>query len=64
VIIGAFAVTGAGDTARLGSYFAVDRYRHLASMPMLLAISAYSLHAADRLAQPWLFNLIDNAVLQ
>jgi hypothetical protein len=25
---------------------------------------AYGLHAADRLAKPWLFNLIDNAVLQ
>ena len=55
---------GAGDTAGLGSYFAVDLYRHLAGVPMLLAISAYSLHAADRLPQPWLFNLIDNAVLQ
>jgi hypothetical protein len=39
VVIGVFAVAG--------SYFAVDRYRPLASMPMLLAMSAYSLHAAD-----------------
>jgi hypothetical protein len=49
VIICAFAVAdvAADDTARLGSYFAVDLYRHLASMRMLLAMSAYSLHAAD-----------------
>jgi hypothetical protein len=33
-------------------------------MPMLLAMSAYSLHVPDRLAQPWLFNLIDNVLLQ
>jgi hypothetical protein len=43
---------GAGNTARLGSYFAV--HLHLASK---LAMSAYRLHAADRLAQPDLLTL-------
>jgi hypothetical protein len=35
-----FWTTVTGTAARLCSYFAVDLYRHLASMPTLLAMSA------------------------